>query len=113
MIGLRKMMRIFAPISAKLRIARQITDHGSGSQTRHRSGDQGPQTRCCKRLLYRPLTGTTESQSVGIARATKCDVTPAGERFYEILRKMSDRATAAKPQTKRFSKGLIASLGRD
>jgi DNA-binding transcriptional LysR family regulator len=42
-----------------------------------------------KRLLYRPLTGTTESLSVGIARATKGDVTPAGEKFCEILRKIS------------------------
>ena len=40
-----------------------------------------------KRLVYRPLTGTTEIQFVGIARATKGDVTPAGERFCEILRK--------------------------
>jgi hypothetical protein len=34
-----------------------------------------------KRLLYRPLTGTTEGGSVGIARATKGDVTPAVENF--------------------------------
>ena len=42
-----------------------------------------------KRLIYRPLTGTTETQSVGIARATKGDVTPAGEKFCEILRQTS------------------------
>jgi DNA-binding transcriptional LysR family regulator len=42
-----------------------------------------------KRLLYRPLTGTTETQLVGIARATKGDVTPAGEKFCEILRQTS------------------------
>jgi DNA-binding transcriptional LysR family regulator len=42
-----------------------------------------------KRLLYRPLTGTSEVLSVGIARATKGDVTPAGEKFCEILRKVS------------------------
>jgi hypothetical protein len=40
-----------------------------------------------KRLLYHRLTGTTETLSVGIARATKGDVTRAGEKFYEILRK--------------------------
>jgi DNA-binding transcriptional LysR family regulator len=40
-----------------------------------------------KRLLYRPLTGTTEVLSVGIARATKGDVTPAGENFCKLLRK--------------------------
>jgi DNA-binding transcriptional LysR family regulator len=47
-----------------------------------------------KRLLYRPLTGTTEVLSVGIARATKGDVTPAGERFCEILRNISQEAPA-------------------
>ena len=42
-----------------------------------------------KRLLYRPLTGTTEVLDVGIARALKGDVTPAGEKFCKILRKIS------------------------
>jgi DNA-binding transcriptional LysR family regulator len=46
-----------------------------------------------ERLLYRPLAGTTEIQFVGIARATKGDVTPAGEKFCEILRKLSRGAT--------------------
>jgi len=46
-----------------------------------------------KRLIYRPLTGTTETQSVGIARATKGDVTPAGEKFCEILRRTSNERT--------------------
>src|SRR3989454_6044824 len=54
-----------------------------------------------KRLLYRPLTGTTEVASVGIARATKGDVTPAGEKFCEILRRVSNGATAAKPKSAR------------
>jgi hypothetical protein len=45
-----------------------------------------------KRLLYRPITGTMEMGSEGVARATKGDVTPAGE----ILRKTSDRAFTAK-----------------
>ena len=42
-----------------------------------------------KRLRYRPLTGTTETVSLGIARATNGDVTPAGEKFCEILRQTS------------------------
>ena len=42
-----------------------------------------------KRLLCRPLTGTTETMPVGIARPTKGDVTPAGEKFCEILRRTS------------------------
>ena len=49
-----------------------------------------------QRLLYRPLTGTKEVLSVGIARASRGDVTPAGERFCEILRKTSAGATTAK-----------------
>ena len=42
-----------------------------------------------KRLLYRPPTGTTVMASVGIARASNGDVTPAGEKFCEILRQTS------------------------
>ena len=53
-----------------------------------------------KRLLYRPLTGTTEVASVGIARASKGDVTPAGEKFCEILRTISNGATAVKPKAR-------------
>jgi len=49
-----------------------------------------------KRLVYRPLTGTTEKQFVGIARAAKGDVTPAGERFCEILRQVSRGADKPK-----------------
>jgi hypothetical protein len=55
-----------------------------------------------KRLLYRPLAGTTEAEAVGITRATKGDVTPAGEKFCEILRKISGRSAAAKPKAARF-----------
>jgi DNA-binding transcriptional LysR family regulator len=51
-----------------------------------------------KRLFYRPLTGTTEVTSVGIARATNGDVTPAGEKFCELLRKTSGRTTEPKPK---------------
>ncbi len=49
-----------------------------------------------KRLLYRPLAGINELFSVGIARAKNGDVTPAGERFCEILRKVSN---VANPRT--------------
>jgi DNA-binding transcriptional LysR family regulator len=87
--------RIFAPIGIKPRIAVEcdsasslITEVEAGrgialatSIFKHVAG---------KRLLYRPLTGTTEVLSVGIARVTKGDVIPAGERFCEILRKTSE-----------------------
>ena len=96
--------RIFEPLGIKPRVVVEcdsssslITEIETGRGVaiaspvlRHASG---------KRLLYRPLTGTTEVLSVGIARATKGDVTPAGEKFCEILRKTSDGASAAKPKS--------------
>jgi len=98
--------RIFEPLGIKPRVVVEcdsssslITEIETGRGVaiaspvlRHASG---------KRLLYRPLTGTTEVLSVGIARATKGDVTPAGEKFCEILRKTSDAATLAKPKPAR------------
>jgi hypothetical protein len=42
-----------------------------------------------KRLPYRSVTGTTESVSLGIARATNGEVTPAAVKICEILRKTS------------------------
>jgi DNA-binding transcriptional LysR family regulator len=103
----RILERIFAPISAKPRIAVEC-DSASSVITEVEAGrgivlaTTVLKRVAGKRLLYRALTGTTEAQSVGIAHATKGDVTPAGERFCEILRKISDRATAAKPKPARF-----------
>ena len=98
--------RLFEPLGIKPRVVVEcdsssslITEIETGRGVaiaspvlRHASG---------KRLLYRPLTGTTEVLSVGIARAMKGDVTPAGEKFCEILRKTSDGATTAKPKPAR------------
>ena len=42
-----------------------------------------------KRLLYRPLTVTSEVAAVSVARATKGIVTPAREKFCEVLRQTS------------------------
>jgi DNA-binding transcriptional LysR family regulator len=103
----RILERIFAPISARPCIAAEC-DSASSVITEVEAGrgivlaTTVLKRVAGKRLLYRPLTGTTEAQSVGIAHATKGDVTPAGERVCEILRKISDRATAAKPKPARF-----------
>ena len=78
---------------------RQFTDYRSGGWTRNHSGDPVFKLVAGKRLLYRPLTGTTEVLSVGIARASKGDVTPAGENFCEILRKISKGVSGAKPKS--------------
>ena len=100
--------RIFAPIGAKPRIAVEC-DSASSLITEVEAGRGIALASTIfklvagKRLLYRPLTGTTESMPVGIARATKGDVTPAGERFCEILRKIRVGATSAKPKPARFS----------
>ena len=83
--------RVFAPISAEPRIAVEC-DTASSLIIEVEAG-RGILLATTifkliagKRLLYRPLTGTTETLSLGIARAKKGDVTPAGERFCEILR---------------------------
>jgi DNA-binding transcriptional LysR family regulator len=41
------------------------------------------------RLLYRSITDCPVTQSVGIAVAAKGDVTPAGEKFREVLREVA------------------------
>jgi DNA-binding transcriptional LysR family regulator len=85
---------IFATVSAKPRIAVECDSesslvveveagHGIALVTTILKRMSG------KRLIYRPLMGTTETQFVGIARATKGDLTPAGEKFCEILRQTS------------------------
>src|SRR5262245_35485443 len=97
----RTLERLFAPISAKPRLVTECDSatplipeleagHGIALVTTVLKFVGG------KRLLYRTLAGTTEAQAVGIARATDGDVTPAGEKFCEILRKISNASTVTK-----------------
>ena len=88
--------RIFAPIHAKPRIV--VECDSMSSLIAEVEAGRGISLASStfklvvgKRLLYRALTGTTATVSLGIARATKGDVTPAGEKFCEILRQKSDR----------------------
>ena len=105
----RDLDRIFAPIGAKPRIAVEC-DSGSSLLIEVEAGRGIAlyipifELVTGKRLLYRPVTGTTEPVSIGIARATKGDVTPAGEKFCEILRNISNGTTAAKPSRQGLSK---------
>jgi hypothetical protein len=98
----RFLQRLFAAFPTKPRIAVEC-DSANSLITEVEAGRgialASPNFRLVagKRLLYRPLTGTTEVGSVGIARASEGDVTPAGEKFCEVLRKNSDGATPAKP----------------
>jgi len=55
-----------------------------------------------KRLVYRPLTGTNEALSVCIARAKNGDITPAGEKFCEILRRVAKGASTAQSKATKF-----------
>src|SRR2546422_5698984 len=100
--------RIFASIRAKPRIAVEC-DSASSLITEVEAGRgialASPSFKLVagNRLLYRPLTGTTEVGTVGIARATKGDVTPAGEKFCEILRKISDDVPRRNKEQTKFS----------
>jgi len=42
-----------------------------------------------KRLVYRPLVNVADVFPIGIARATKGDMTPAGKSFCEVLRRIA------------------------
>src|SRR2546425_858944 len=100
--------RVFAAVHAKPRIAVEC-DSASSLITEVEAGRGVALSSTIfklvagKRLLYRPLTGTTEVASVGIARASKGDVTPAGEKFCEILRKISNVATVPKSKAMKLS----------
>ena len=103
----RNLDRIFAPIGAKPRIAVEC-DSGNSLLIEVEAG-RGialsiPVFKLVtgKRLLYRPITGTI-SVPIEIARATKGDVTLAGGKFCEVLRKISDGATTAKAKPGRSS----------
>jgi DNA-binding transcriptional LysR family regulator len=93
--------RIFVPTGVKPRIAVQCDTFASlliEVEAGHGIALGIPifKHTAAKHLLYRPLTGTTESLSVGIARSTKTALTPAVQKFCEILRNSSNGATANK-----------------
>jgi DNA-binding transcriptional LysR family regulator len=91
----RSLNRIFAPTRVKPRIAVECDSRNSLLI----EVDAGHGIALCipafklvtgKHLLYRPVTGKMVSVPIGIARATKGDVTPVGEKFCEILRQTSN-----------------------
>ena len=98
--------RIFTPIQARLNIVAEcdgasslITEVEVGRGIAVVSGTLPHVTG--KRLLFRPLTGSAECQVVGIARATKGDVTPAGEKFCATLRNAANATKADKSNSKK------------
>jgi DNA-binding transcriptional LysR family regulator len=93
----RNLDRIFAPTGVKPHIAVECDSRNSlFIEVEARRGIALCPVASGNRLLYRPLTGPAEPLPVGIARATKGDVTPGGEKFCEILRETSNGATATK-----------------
>jgi len=97
----RILEHIFAPVSVRPRIVMECDSESSLFMEVEAGRAVAVVTTIAKlaagkRLVCRQLAGTTEMQSVGIARATKGDVTPAGEKFCEILRQISSEAIAAK-----------------
>src|SRR5262249_29647082 len=99
----RILEHIFAAVCGKPRIAMECDSEGSLFMEVEAGHGIALVTTIAKlaagkSLVLRPLSGTTKPQSVGLARATKGDVTPAGEKFCEILRLISSKATAAKPR---------------
>ena len=99
----RILEHVFAPIRTKPRITMECDSEGSLFMEVEAGRGIALVTTIAKlaagkRLVYRPITGITEAQAVGIARAAKGDVTPAGEKFCEILRKLSSGSTAVEAQ---------------
>jgi DNA-binding transcriptional LysR family regulator len=97
----RILEHILAPIRAKLCIAAECDTESSLFMEVETGRAIAVVTTIVKlaagrRLVYRPLTGTTEIQLVGIARLSGGDVTPAGEKFCEILRQISREADKPK-----------------
>jgi DNA-binding transcriptional LysR family regulator len=92
----RNLHRIFAPTGVKPHIALECDSRNSLIiEVEARHGIALCPVASGNLLLYRPLTGPTDPLPVGIARATKGDLTPGGEKFREVLRKTSAaRATS-------------------
>jgi DNA-binding transcriptional LysR family regulator len=91
----RNLNRIFAPTGVKPHIAVECDSRNSLIiEVEARNGIALCPVASGNRVLYRPLTGPAEPLPVGIARATKGDLTPSGEKFCEILRETSNGATA-------------------
>lgn len=101
----RILNRMFAPVKARPQVAVEC-DGSTSMLTELEAGDNIAivsevfRRIAGKRLVYRPLSNSTESQAVGIARATQGDVTPAGEKFCEMLRAVSANLPSPMPARK-------------
>lgn len=97
--------RLFAPLKLRPRIA--VECDGSTSMLTELEAGNGIgivselfRRIAGRRLVYRRVSDSTESHSVGITRAQRGDVTPAGEKFCEILRQVASELRGAKAKSK-------------
>jgi len=86
--------RLFRPLGVRPRIALEVDSSSSliaAIESQRGIGLAIPVLKLVtgKRLVYRPLVGVVETVSVGIAHAKNGDLTPAGEKFCEILRNVA------------------------
>jgi DNA-binding transcriptional LysR family regulator len=93
----RNLNHIFAPVGVKPRFAVECDTTSSvllEVETGHGIALCMPILKLVtgKRLVYRLVTGTTELASIGIARATKGDLTPAGENFAKSCGRLRPHA---------------------
>ena len=92
--------RLFLPLGVKPRIAVEC-DSGSSLITAVETGRGITLTIPVfkivsgKRLTFRPIAGAHYEIPIGIGRATNGDVTPAGEKFCEIMRQVAKATKAA------------------
>ena len=86
--------RIFAPVKTRPRIAVEC-DGSTSMLTELEAGNaigivsELFRRIAGRRLVYRRVSDSIESHSIGIARTKKRDVTPAGEKFCDILRQVA------------------------
>ena|ERR1051326_2504415 len=91
--------QLFRPLGVKPRIALEVDSSSSfvaAIESQRGIGLAIPVLKCVtgKRLVYRPLARIDATVSVGIAQAKSGDPTPAGERFCEILRRITTTLAA-------------------
>src|SRR5207245_2551111 len=109
---------VFAPIGVKPRIAAEcdsasslITDAEVARGVALATTIFNLVSATC--MLYRPLAGTTEVGCGDIARASNGDVTPAGEKFCAILRKISNGKTGTPTKRNPGRAGEVTSPAAD
>ena len=97
--------RLFAPVKTRPRIAVEC-DGSTSMLTELEAGNAIGivsdlfRRIAGRRLVYRRVSDSNESHSIGIARTKQGDIMPAGEKFCDILRQVAGELRDAKPKPK-------------